>query len=90
MSEIESATKISNLEQQLKELLERYEDMEGRYLELEKENKRLRELLQEKGESKSSKKPKFNLKYSVENTRVKKKRRHQSTGRRDGGGNCLR
>lgn len=85
MSEIESATKISNLEQQLKELLERYADLERRYQELEKENKRLRELLQEKGESKSSKKPKFNLKYSVEKISVKKKRRHQSTGRRDWG-----
>mgnify|MGYP003402487192 FL=1 len=89
MIAIEYDAKLTKLEQRIEELLERNHDLEQRNQELEQckekleqENKRLRELLNAKGESKDTKKPKFKLKYSLEKHQGKRKRRHQSTGRR--------
>lgn len=83
MIAIEYEAKLSKLEQRIEELLERNHELERRNQELEQENQRLREMLKAKGESKASKKPKFKLKYSLEHNRVKRKRRHPSTGRRE-------
>ena len=66
---------ISKRDQHIAELLERNK-------ELEEENKRLKELLDNKGKSKESKKPEFKIDYSVNQNQVKRKRRHKSTGRR--------
>ena len=66
---------ISKRDQQIAQLLQRNQ-------ELEEENKRLKELLHNKGKSKESKKPKFKLDYSVNQNQVKRKRGHKSTGRR--------
>lgn len=89
MITLEYEAEIAKFEQQIRDLQERNHDLERRNQELEKRNeeleqetKRLRELLNEKGESKASKKPKFKLKYSFEKKSRKKKRRHKSTGRR--------
>ena len=71
-----------DLENRNKELRQRKQDLEQRQQDLEQENKRLRELLDTKGQSKGSKKPRFKLKYSLEKHPVKPKRRHKSTGRR--------
>jgi transposase len=91
MIAIECATELSKLEQRIEELLGRNHDLEHRNQELEErnqeleqENQRLRDLLNAKGASKGSKRPKFKLKYSVEKNQVKRKHRHPSTGRRDG------
>jgi regulator of replication initiation timing len=83
MIAIEYDAELSKLQQRIEELLERNHDLERRNQELEQENQRLRELLNAKGESKGSRKPKFRLKYSLEKNPVKRKRRHPSTGRRD-------
>jgi hypothetical protein len=83
MIAIEYDAELSKLQQRIEELLERNHDLERRNQELEQENQRLREMLNAKGESKGSKKPKFKLKYSLEKNPVKRKRRHPSTGRRD-------
>ena len=89
MITLEYEAEIAKFEQQIRDLQERNHDLERRNQELEKRNQeleqetqRLRELLNEKGESKASKKPKFKLKYSFEKKSRKKKRRHKSTGRR--------
>ena len=70
------------LQQRKQELEQQKQELEQRKQDLEQENKRLKELLNTKGESKGSKKPRFKLKYSLEKHRVKPKRRHKSTGRR--------
>ena len=66
---------ISKRDQQIAGLLQRNK-------ELEEENKRLKELLHNKGTSKDSKKPKFKIDYSLNQNQAKRKRRHKSTGRR--------
>jgi hypothetical protein len=77
---------LENRNQDLKnhnqDLENRNQELENRKQELEQEIKRLKELLNTKGETKGSKKPRFKLKYSLEKHRVKPKRRHKSTGRR--------
>jgi hypothetical protein len=89
MNVLEYEAESLKFEQRIEELLGQNQDLENRNQELkarnqelEQELKRLRELLNAKGESKGSKRPKFRLKYSLENHPVKRKRRHQSTGRR--------
>jgi transposase len=89
MNALEYKAKSLKFEQRIEELLGQNQDLENRNQELkarnqelEQELKRLRELLNAKGASKGSKKPRFRLKYSLENHPVKRKRRHQSTGRR--------
>jgi transposase len=89
MITLEYKAELAKFEQQIRDLQERNHDLEHRNQELEKRNQeleqetqRLRELLNQKGESKASKKPKFKLKYSFEKKGSQKKRRHKSTGRR--------
>lgn len=89
MLAVEFESELAKLEQCIKDLQERNQDLEQRNQDLERRNqaldqeiKRLKELLNEKGESKASRKPKFKLKYSFEKRSRKKKRRHKSTGRR--------
>ena len=83
MIAIESHLESSKYEQRIKELLDHNHELEQRNQNLAEENKRLRELLKSKGESKASKKPKFSLKYSLETKQGKRRRRHRSTGRRN-------
>jgi hypothetical protein len=87
MNALEYESESLKFEQQIEELLGLNQDLENRNQELktrnqelEQELKRLRELLNAKGESKAPKKPKFRLKYSLEKHQVKGKHRHQSTG----------
>jgi transposase len=89
MNALEYEAKSLKFEQRIEELLGQNQDLENRNQELkarnqelEQELKRLRELLNAKGESKGSKKPRLRLKYSLEKHQVKRKHRHQSTGRR--------
>ena len=89
MMAIEYEAELLKFEQRIEELLGRNQDLENRNQELEDRNqeleqeiKRLRELLNAKGESKGSKKPEYKLKYSLEKHQGKRKCRHKSTGRR--------
>ena len=86
---LEYEAELLKFAQRIEELLGRNQDLENRNQELkdrnqelEQEIKRLRELLNAKGESKGSQKPKFKLKYSLEKQQGKRKHRHKSTGRR--------
>ena len=89
MIALEYEAELLKFAQRIEELLGRNQDLENRNKELkdrnqelEQEIKRLRELLNAKGESKGSQKPKFKLKYSLEKQQGKRKHRHKSTGRR--------
>ena len=89
MITVEYEAELSKFDQRIKELLElnqglaqRNQDLEQRNQDLEQEIKRLKELLNAKGESKAAKKPVFKAEYSLKKNRGKKKRRKKSTGRR--------
>ena len=96
MITVEYEAELSKFDQRIKELLElnqglaqrnqdleqRNQDLEQRNQDLEQEIKRLKELLNAKGESKAGKKPVFKVEYSLKKNRGKKKRRKKSTGRR--------
>ena len=82
MITVEYEAELSKRDQRIKELLERNQDLEQRNQDLEQEIKRLRELLNTKGESKASKRPVFKAEYSLKKNRGKRRRRKKSTGRR--------
>lgn len=62
----------------------RLEEQEQRIEELTSEDRRLKELLQQQGQKKGAKMPKFSENYSVEKNKEKRKskRGQQATGRR--------
>jgi uncharacterized small protein (DUF1192 family) len=82
MMVIEYEAKLLKSEQRIDELLGQNDDLKQRIQDLEEENKRLKELLNQKGASKGSKKPNFRLEYSLEKKQFIRKNRHKSTGRR--------
>lgn len=79
---VEYEAELLKCDHQIKDLEKRNQDLAKSNQELEQEIERLKELLKGKGASKSSKKPKFRLEYSLQKNRSKRKRRKPSTGRR--------
>ena len=83
----ELGQQVSALTQRVEELERENAELKAENAELKAENKELRELLNQQGQAKASKAPKFSQDYSVERNRGKRKgkRGKQATGRRPHG-----